>query len=154
MSAQPATRTAGRTGPLCLRWDMRTDLSPADLARAEGDLAWEPNLPAPSPPDPARWARALGRSIIEVLIGKRPLTQLRRWVVSSLYEELEDVLRHNGHLPRAPGPCRALSARACPLREGVVEVAVVVSDGDRHRGVALRLERFRERWVATALDIA
>lgn len=154
MSVQAPTHTRPRTGPLCLRWDMRVDLPPAQLVLAEEDLAWERRRAAPAPPDPGNWARSLARGIVEVLLGLRPLPQLRRWVVHALYEELEDVLVHHPHLPRAPGPCTALSAHVCHVRDGVVEVSVVVADGRRHRGVALRLERFRDRWIATALDIA
>lgn len=133
---------------------MRSDLPPSQLVQAEEDLSWEDTPATPAPPDPGNWARALARGVTEVLLGMRPLPQLRRWVVHSLYEELEDVLDHHPHLPRAPGPCRAISAHVCHLRDGVVEVSVVVSDGQRHRAVALRLERFRDRWLATALDIA
>ncbi len=154
MSVATPTRSAPRTGPLYLRWDMRADLPPAQLAQAEEDLTWERSRATLTPPDPGNWARSLARGIVEVLLGLRPLPQLRRWVVHALYEELEDVLVHHPHLPRAPGPCTALSAHVCHLGVEVVEVAVVVSDGERHRGVALRLERFRDRWVATALDIA
>jgi hypothetical protein len=39
------------------------------------------------------------------------------------------------------------------VREGVVEVCVTVRVGARTRAVAMRLEDFRGRWLATALDV-
>jgi len=45
------------------------------------------------------------------------------------------------------------SAHVWPVRDGVVEVCVTLRLGSRHRVVAMRLEDFRGRWLATAMDV-
>lgn len=157
-----ATGTARRSGPLvrngdpCIRWDMRRDVPPRDLNDIEERLRPDPVRPLASvpPPDPEAWAAGLARGVVEILCGLRPLEQLRRWVVPDLYELLEAQLPAGRDTRVRAGSCRVLSARACSVRTGAVEVSVVVGAGPRTRAVAVRLEEFRGRWLTTALDVA
>jgi hypothetical protein len=156
------TGTARRSMPLtrngdpCIRWDMRRDVPPRNLSDIEERLRPDPVRPlaAPPPPDPEAWAAGLARGVVEILSGLRPLDQLRRWVVPDLYEFLEALLPAGRDTRVRAGSCRVLSARACALRAGAVEVSVVVQSGPRTRAVAVRLEEFRGRWLTTALDVA
>ncbi len=143
-------------GDACLRWDMRRDMDPQDLLDVEERLQRDPRhaLEVPTPPDPGQWATGLARGIWEILIGQRPLTQLRRWVVPALYAELEDAARRQPPDPqRHSAPCLPQSVHVSPVREGIVEVCVTIRVGPRSRAMAMRLEDFRGRWLATALDI-
>lgn len=145
-----------RNGDACIRWDMRRDVPRRDLPGIEERLRPDPVRPfsTPEPPEPGPWAAGLARGIVEILSGLRPLDQLRRWVVPELFTVLEELLPGGRDTRVRPGSCRVLSARACPVRPGVVEVSVAVQAGPRTRAVAVRLEEFRGRWLATALDVA
>lgn len=157
-----ATVTARRNAPLarrgdpCIRWDMRRDVPPRDLSDIEERLRPDPVRPftAAPPPDAEAWAAGLARGVVEILSGLRPLEQLRRWVVPDLYELLETLLPAGRDTRVRAGSCRVLSARACSVRPGAVEVSVAVQAGPRTRAVAVRLEEFRGRWLTTALDVA
>ncbi|MCI1640913.1 MAG: Rv3235 family protein [Actinomyces sp.] len=163
-----AARALARPGDACVRWDMRRDMDPDEVLDVEERLQRDPARPpeVASLPDPRQWASGLAQGVMEILQGLRPLTQLRRWVVPALYEELEAARGRaapatgSGNAAPGSGPptrvapaCRAQSAHAWPVREGVVEVCVTVRVGARTRAVAMRLEDFRGRWLATALDV-
>ncbi|QWW20310.1 hypothetical protein I6B53_04260 [Schaalia sp. 19OD2882] len=101
-------------------------------------------------PDPHTWAEGIARGLSEVLDGHRPLAQLRRWVTP-------EVLALVGHDLQVSGARKAAAAvvRACrvsTVRDGVVEVAALVSSGRRPRVLALRMEAIRGRWLTTALE--
>ncbi|MEE6282718.1 Rv3235 family protein [Georgenia sunbinii] len=108
-------------------------------------------LPAPGP-----WAGALVRAAVEVLTGSRPPAQLARWLSLDLYES---IVRRAGLAVRIlgrPQPARVAQLRRVhchTVRPGVHEVAVVVHDGVRVRAAAVRIEAWRGRWRATALEI-
>ncbi|UNX55828.1 Rv3235 family protein [Georgenia sp. TF02-10] len=130
------------------------DAAPAGAAGAAGAPS---TVTAEEPlPDPGRWAGALARSCVEVLLGVRPAAQLGRWLTADLYEALA---RRAGLAVRVLGrPVRTRPAivrrvRVCEVAPGAVEAAVVLHDGERVRGAAVRLEVHRGRWRATALEI-
>ena len=139
-----------------LRWDMRRDVPRAELRDLEDRMRQDPVRPLSTspPPDPEAWAGGLARGVVEILHGLRPLAQLRRWVVPDLYDLLASMLPGDRGPQVVAGSCHVLSTHVCPIREGVVEVAVVVRAGSRTRAIALRLEDFRGRWLTTALDVA
>lgn len=104
------------------------------------------DLPAPGPR-----AGVLVGAIMEALTGRRPLTQLIRWVTSEVYDELEVSV--------APDLGRGWAGRTRRLvvsepADGVAEVAAVVQRGPRARALALRMEGRDGRWVVTALQLA
>lgn len=107
-------------------------------------------------PDPGTWASLMARAVVEVLVGIRPATQLARWLTTDLYEA---VARRAGLARRIHGQCERTRrsttrrVRIDQVRHDAHEAAVVVHDGTRTRGVALRIEAHRGRWRITALEI-
>jgi len=142
-------------GDGCLHWDMRRDMDPIDLLDVEERLQRDPSRPfaAAALPDPRQWSTGLARGVLEILAGLRPLTQLRRWVVPQLYSEIAQAVQPAPGGLRPGIACVPQSAHVWPVRDGVVEVCVTLRLGSRHRVVAMRLEDFRGRWLATAMDV-
>lgn len=142
------------SAPPCFRWDMRTALSRRELdALRSRFTATNPVHRSTDPlPDPGIWAANLACGIVEILYGIRPLAQVQRWVLPSLYDTLSSV-RPVYQRFTSTAPCRPQSWRACHISADICEVSVVVSSRIRTRAVALRLENYRGRWIATALDI-
>lgn len=129
----------------------RTDDGASDLAEVV------PLAPIVPSEDPASWCGSLVRAVVETLAGSRPAAQLARWLSADLYEALARraglAVRINGR----PSQVRQAVVRrvhVCRLSPTVAEAAVVVHDGERVRGAAVRIEAHRGRWRATALEIA
>ena len=99
-------------------------------------------LPAPGPR-----AAVLVGAIMEALGGRRPLTQLVRWLTTDVYDELEvNVTRGSSWTSRL---CRLMVSEPA---DGVAEVTAIVQRGQRATALALRLEGRDGRWVVTALE--
>ena len=110
------------------------------------------SLPAADP-----WCRRYVQVLLEVLAGNRPSTQLLRWSSTDVYAALQRRAALSARLRRGAVPARlpaVLSVRTCAPRDGVVEAAAVVRDGDRVRAFALRAEGWDGRWRVTALESA
>jgi hypothetical protein len=104
-------------------------------------------------PDAERWARQMVQVIAEVLCGQRPATQLLRWTVPEVY----DQVRTRTSAPRRPGTApprgpRVGTVRVCEPADGVAEAAAVVHGPRRARAVALRLEGLDGRWRVTVFQ--
>lgn len=105
--------------------------------------------------------RATVQAAIEVLAGTRPIHQLAR----RLDQRCLTVLQHRAALTRrvaarAPRKMGLLhrnasvrSVRACGVTPDVYEASAVVIDELRVRAVAVRLERSKNVWRVTALEI-
>ncbi|GAA4416860.1 hypothetical protein GCM10023169_12280 [Georgenia halophila] len=107
-------------------------------------------------PDPQQWAGALVRSTVEVLCGSRPVAQLGRWLCPELYESVSRRVGLANRIQGRPRVARRAMTRrvhVCRVGPGVVEASVVVHDGAHLRAAAVRLEAYRGRWRATALEI-
>ena len=93
----------------------------------------------------------------EVLAGLRPVDHLARWTSHSLFEALGRraglASRILGHQPTSRRP-RIRSVRAELTMSGACEATVLLEEGNRVRAAAARLERLRERWILTGLEIA
>lgn len=107
----------------------------------------------PGLPDAQTWSVALATRLMEVMTGRRPVTQLSRWLT-------EDVLTGLAkHLPalRMPigprTPVRLQSVRLQYPRTGAVEVSVHARLGRGSLACAFRLEAQPTRWLCTALDL-
>jgi hypothetical protein len=117
----------------------------------DGDFgpAWSTRADLPSPAD-------AGRSIVllalEVMAGRRPLTQLRGVTTPGLFAALS-----GGRRPRwcAEGTAPLVLGRVhvCEPVDGVAEVSVVARRAGRAHAVAARLEGLDGRWRCTALQI-
>jgi hypothetical protein len=110
-------------------------------------------------PGPATLCAALARCVVEILAGARSLDQVARWVTDALYVHL---LRRNVIASRARSDSADIALRprvhiGAPKlsfpKEGVVEAVVMVHQPGRSRAVAIRLERHRSRWRASAINV-
>lgn len=108
---------------------------------------------------PSTLCAALARCVIEILAGARSLDQVARWVTDAVYVNL---LRRNALAQRA----RQDSADSAPRprvhigdpklsspAKDVIESVVMVHQPARSRAVAIRLERHRSRWRASAINV-
>ena len=100
-------------------------------------------------PDPRAWAATLARAIVEVVTGARQAPQLRRWLLPDLYTALTDI-----HLSPCARGASAIHVRVCSIDARHTEAAVIVATASRIYALALRLEEYRGRWMATALELA
>lgn len=136
----------------CFRWDMTLD-APVKQA-AETKIWLSSDTPGGSaPPDPATWSAGFARAIIEALLGARPLRQLQRWMVPSLYAAVSRLSFNAARSSRSGPSCAPTTWRTCEVLPGVVESSVIIRGPERSYAVALRLEAFRGRWIATALEV-
>jgi hypothetical protein len=101
-------------------------------------------------PEPGAWVAALVQSVLEVLAGDRPVTQLLRWLDLPVYEALAARARPSRR--RTP-PGAVRSVHLCEPAPGVVEASVVVGGALRSRAGAVRLEAVADRWRCTGLTI-
>ncbi|MFF2315651.1 Rv3235 family protein [Arthrobacter sp. NPDC058097] len=148
----PAPSPAGQTGPA--------------QGHSKQTLTAETRLSVvPGPCDEAREicaiTRATVQAAIEVLAGTRPIHQLAR----RLDQRCLTVLQHRaaltrrvaGRAPRKMGllhrNASVRSVRACGVTPDVYEASAVVIDELRVRAVAVRLERSKNVWRVTALEI-
>ena len=107
--------------------------------------------------DASRTAAIVVVAASEVLAGLRPVDHLARWTSHSLFEALGRraglASRILGHQPTSRRP-RIRSVRAELTMSGACEATVLLEEGNRVRAAAARLERLRERWILTGLEIA
>ena len=107
-------------------------------------------------PEPAPWAGAVVLGAVEALVGLRPPNQLARLLAPEVYGPLARRARLAERMVGRPARARRTQVRrvrVCRIDARTVEAAVVVHDGARVRGAAVRLEAHRGRWRATALEI-
>lgn len=102
--------------------------------------------------DPREWSAMLAQAVVEVLAGRRPATQLVRWLDLEVYERIR---RSQLRRPTAAGgaPVRVRRVRVSVSPDGWAEAVAVVDDGRRCRAIALRLEALQRRWLCTELEI-
>lgn len=120
-----------------------------------------PSAPADEAREICAITRATVQAAIEVLAGTRPIHQLAR----RLDQRCLTVLQHRAALTRrvaarAPRKMDLLhrnasvrSVHACQVTPDVYETSAVVVDELRVRAVAVRLERSKNIWRVTALEI-
>jgi hypothetical protein len=111
----------------------------------------------PSPSSIVPWAARLAQAVLEVVAGERPVTQLSSWVAPDIYRRLDR--RHQlrtrlAQTAKRRGRCaeQVRSVHVCHPTPDVAEISVVCSNDGRCRGLAIRLERRKGRWVCTELD--
>lgn len=103
--------------------------------------------------DPAPLACTLAKAVMEALHGGTDLLPLARWIAPELREA---ILRQQSLARRAgltPATVRVLRARVSRPAATSAEVSIVVSDGERSRAMAMRLEDIHGRWRATVIDV-
>jgi len=109
--------------------------------------------------DPALLCANLALCVVEILAGARALDQIGRWVTDSVFVHLlrRTVIAARSRAVSAQEAMRPRFSIGTPLlthpAEGVVEAVVMVHQASRSRAIALRLERHRARWRATAISV-
>lgn len=109
--------------------------------------------------DPHLLCANLTLCVIEILAGARALDQVARWVTDAVFVHL---VRRTVIAARARAASGEDSLRPrvrigepfiSPLGDSIVEAVVMVHQPTRSRAVAMRLERHRTRWRATAISV-
>ena len=93
-------------------------------------------------------ARYLGGPIVDVLLGRRPLSQVRPRITRPV-QNLLNAPSFRG-LVREPG-LRLCSLHACAITPDHVEGCAVIGSDLRTRAVVLRWERSPHGWLCTFL---
>ena len=103
-------------------------------------------------PSPAEVGRSIVLLALEVMAGRRPVTQLRGVTTPGLFASVS-----GGRRPRwcADGTAPLVLGRVhvCEPVDGVAEVSVVARRAGHAHAVAARLEGLDGRWRCTALQI-
>lgn len=89
--------------------------------------------------NPVSLAAHMAMAYLEARSGRRPLQQLRDVLPRDAYRRLQWAELRERHQPARAGTS-VQRAVACRIAPDVVEVSVVVRDGDAIRGVAVRME--------------
>ncbi|MBB2965502.1 Rv3235 family protein [Leifsonia aquatica] len=109
--------------------------------------------------DPTLLCANLALCVVEILAGARALDQIGRWVTDSVFVHLlrRTVIAARSRAVSAQEAMRPRFSIGTPRlthpAEGVVEAVVMVHQVSRSRAIALRLERHRARWRATAISV-
>jgi Family of unknown function (DUF6459) len=110
--------------------------------------------PRPGLPDAQEWSTTLALAVIQALVGRRPVTQLNRWVVDEVLVAISMYQRRSLALHgRIAIPTAVRSVRVQHSDPGVAEVAAHVVIGKRSAAMAFRLEALGDRWLCTALEL-
>ena len=107
-------------------------------------------------PNPADWSRRLSQAIVDVFEGRRPATQLVRWTAPDVHARITRIARASATTRGATAstPGRVRSVKIFQPHELSAEVTVVYVSEQRVRAFALRLDVWRGRWRASALEVA
>lgn len=136
-----------------LRWDLREGLRP-DRDPASISVPAKPlGLVGEDLHEPLVWARNMARVIFDILAGRRNPATIRRWLDPHLFRRLEARAQTMPDQSASSFPTKVQSAKGYYVNDSVVEATILVSDHQRYRAVAMRLELFRGRWKITALEI-
>ena len=153
--AQPAPRATGPSTRVPPTLAERVRVLRAHDRAPVLDAADEDRGPVPTH-DPALVARTVSHAVVEVLLGRRPVAQLARWVTPGVFETLRGRAALTARVLGPQGSGRATTVRrvrVCEIEPHLVEAGVVVDDGIRVRAVALRLETHRGMWRTTSLEV-
>ncbi|SDQ84659.1 Rv3235 family protein [Actinopolyspora saharensis] len=98
----------------------------------------------------AALADRVGKHLVEVLAGRRPLHQIRQWLSRPVASLLATLVRSGSLLHDRT---RLNSVHACLTNSTTVEACLVVDEVKRHRAVTIRLEQQRMSWCCTLLAL-
>jgi Family of unknown function (DUF6459) len=97
-------------------------------------------------PDPEPWAARLIQAALEMLVGRRPASQLQEWTTPIVLAELVVAAGQRHWALPGGSPPTVRSVRVFEPADGVAEVCAVVQRGARYFAVAARLEGLDGRW--------
>jgi hypothetical protein len=147
--------------------DARAGVTAARLPPAPGNPSGrEPHSAALRPTNETSIAahRFVG-ACLEVLNGFRPPVHLRRLCSPGVYPDVIDQLTRRAvriritpprpTLPGRPSTVGVLKRRlrVCEPRAGVAEAAAVLTNGEATWAMAVRLERYRDGWLCTLMQV-
>lgn len=104
--------------------------------------------------DPTPLVCTVAKTATEVVLGQPGVDTLIRWVTPTVRSSLQaqhSLARRASYNLR--GQIAIVRVRLCRVSAHAVEAAVVATEGDRSRAVAMRLEASAGRWLVTALDV-
>lgn len=96
--------------------------------------------------------RSTSRLVFEVLDGRRPLRQLERVLSERALSAVRTMLRGGLRWPVRGATVHSVHLHQPSTR--AIEASVVFHSERRHRALALRMDRNRHGWLATAIRIA
>jgi len=108
------------------------------------------------------WAHRFTQAAVEIAGGDRPVSQLLRWAIPSVYADLARraqlvraaALRESAATRVQQVRPQVESIHTCWVGDEVAEVSARVRYGQRSRAVAVRFEQRSNRWQAVALEFA
>jgi hypothetical protein len=110
--------------------------------------------PRPGLPDAQEWSTMLALTVIQALVGRRPVAQLNRWIVEEVLAAINICQRRNFSLHgRTAVPAALRSVHVQHPDPNVAEVSAHVVIGKRSAAMAFRLEALGDRWLCTALEL-
>ena len=98
-------------------------------------------------PDGERWTQAYIVSVVEILSGRRPVSQVSRTTHRFIYNNL---LKHVGSLSELP---RIKKIHRCEPIDGVIETTVTLSFKNRVRVLVARFEGVDKKWLCTEFEL-
>lgn len=105
--------------------------------------------------DPTVFCSQFTRAALEVLAGRRSAQQLRRMSDLDLFQRINKrAARTRPPLSAVPRPIQVRKIHLTRLSERVCEASVIVYDAGRVHAAAVRIEWFRDRWIASAFHYA
>jgi len=104
-------------------------------------------------PDPELFIRRFLIAVVEVVTGRRSVSQLAPYTSPSLQAGLARDVGHLDRLGTARRPAVLHSVHCREPADGVIEAAAVLRCGPRYRAIALRLEGLDGRWRCIRLQI-
>lgn len=154
-SAEPAPGRPHRPAPPVVG-ALALSLSSTEEPRLEDHQFGPQHTPTHALPDPRQTSTFLFQAVVEVLGGRRPVSQLTRWMTHEVHAGLSiraaTIARVLGQRPNGRSAV-VKAVRICRPADGVVEASATVIDTHRVRAVAMRLEGLDGRWRVTALEV-
>jgi len=147
-------RPAGRSGPNGL-------LGPPRVVQVGQAGVDHPFRPVTEPEeltvgDPTEVAATVVRAAVEVLDGRRALTQIRSWLTPQVATQLAERTRLELAIPDrdgSTGPIRIRKVHVVRFGDRA-EATVIIDDTHRTRAAAARLEARQGAWRVSVLEIA
>lgn len=110
------------------------------------------NMPPPLP-HARLWCTRLAPAILECMEGKRPPTQLRRYLDDDPMGRLSRRFRTAQRRGFYPQPGHVIRVHVSQPNEHVIESVIVAQFQGRPTAMAMRLEARHDRWVVTVLQV-
>lgn len=101
-------------------------------------------------------ASIITKAVAEVLLGTRSVLQVQPWLCEDVWNVLRrrvELRKRSTHQTYDGASVKIMRVHPCQIDDRTCEVSVVLNDGHRVRGAALRLALHRDKWRAAAVRI-